>query len=181
MKMIGFDEVLGDSFFNKSYARTAWGVDDKAFFEQAADRVIELHQASQPFFATLLTVGTHHPYTVPATFRPRGVTDKRVRAYRWLDESVKAFVDRIHKEGVLKDTLVIFTSDESAGMGNDTDRWQRLLSHNWSFAIVLQPSVQPRSVGDLFGHVDLAISVVDALGLSLADSPYIGRSMFRDY
>ncbi|MBW2209984.1 MAG: sulfatase-like hydrolase/transferase [Deltaproteobacteria bacterium] len=63
MRKAGFEELVGDPWFERSYARSDWGVDDKAFFEQSLARVVELHDAERPFFATMLTVGP--PVYVP--------------------------------------------------------------------------------------------------------------------
>ncbi|MBW2405366.1 MAG: sulfatase-like hydrolase/transferase, partial [Deltaproteobacteria bacterium] len=83
MKKAGFEELVGDPWFGQSYARTDWGVDDKAFFEQSLRRVLELHAGDRPFFATLLTVGTHHPFTVPDGATAEGARSRQERAFRW--------------------------------------------------------------------------------------------------
>ena len=181
MRKAGFEELIGDAWFRQSYARTDWGVDDKAFFEQALQRVVELHQGDQPFFATLLTVGTHHPYTFPESFTPEGVAGEQARAFRWADDALEEFLVQLERAGVLRDTVVIVTSDESVGMAQASSSSQRLLSQSWSFAVVMLPEPQSVRVDDLYGHVDLALSVADLLGMEDQAKDFIGRSMFRQY
>ncbi len=181
MRKAGFDELVGDPWFRRSYARTDWGVDDKAFFEQAVDRVLELHRAEQPFFATLLTVGTHHPYTFPDWYEARSSDGRAARAFLWADEAVADFLARIEHEGVLEDTVVVITSDESAGTQNAANHSERLLSQSWSFAVVMLPKPQARRVDTLYGHVDLALSLADLLGMEARAKGFLGRSMFRRY
>lgn len=181
MRKAGFDEVIGDPWFRRSYARSDWGVDDKAFFEQAVERVIELHDADQPFFATLLTVGTHHPYIFPDAYRPEGVTSQQAKAFRWADDALAAFLERLERDGILRDTVVIVTSDESAGTPKASTSAERLLSQSWSFALVMFPEPQRQRVDTLYGHVDLALSVADLLGLEGQTEGFLGRSMFRRY
>ena len=181
MRKAGFDELIGDTWFQQSYARTDWGVDDKAFFEQALQRIVELHREDQPFFATLLTVGTHHPYTFPESFAPEGVAGEQARAFRWADDAVAEFLAQLEQEGILGDTVVIVTSDESAGTAQASSSSQRLLSQSWSFALVMLPERQAKRVDELYGHVDLALSVADLLGMEDRARDFIGRSMFRRY
>lgn len=181
MRKAGFDELIGDSWFRRSYARTDWGVDDKAFFEQAAQRVVELHRADQPFFATLLTVGTHHPYTFPESYAPAGVTSQQARAFRWADDALAEFVAQLEQEGILRDTIVIITSDESAGMTKASTSAQRLLSQSWSFVLVMLPEPRTMRVDALYGHVDLALSLTDLLGFEHSGTRFVGRSLFRRY
>jgi phosphoglycerol transferase MdoB-like AlkP superfamily enzyme len=181
MPKAGFDELIGDPWFERGYARTAWGVDDKAFFEQALRRIVELHAEPRPFFATLLTVGTHHPYTFPESLAPADVPDRQARAFRWADDAVVWFLEELDRRTVLRDTIVIVTSDESAGTKPAASAIQRLLSQSWAFVLFMLPEPLPKQIDDLYGHVDLAMSVADLLGMSDQARDFTGRSMFRTY
>jgi hypothetical protein len=181
MKKAGFDELVGDPWFEKSYARTDWGVDDKAFFEQSIDKVVSLHETSTPFFATLLTVGTHHPFTIPADAGGDGARSRQARAFLWADDALAAFLDELQRRGVLRDTIVIITSDESAGLARAESATQRLLSQSWSFVVVMLPIPQQKRIDTLQAHVDTALSVTDLLGIESVARQFLGRSWFRDY
>jgi arylsulfatase A-like enzyme len=181
MKKAGFEELVGDPWFERSYARTDWGVDDKAFFEQSLERVVELHEAKRPFFATLLTVGTHHPFTIPDAAMAVGTGSRQESAFRWADDALAEFLRQLERRGVLQDTVVIITSDESAGLAGAASATQRLLSQSWSFAVVMMPDPQARRIDTVYAHIDTALSVADLLGLEGQDEHFIGRSWFRDY
>jgi len=181
MKKAGFEELIGDPYFERSYARTDWGVDDKAFFEQSLARVIELHEAERPFFATLLTVGTHHPFTIPDTATAERARTRQERAFRWADDALADFLGDLDRRGVLDDTVVVITSDESTGLAQAASATERLLSQSWSFAIVMLPEPMPKRVNTLYAHVDTALSVTDLLGLQHQAQGFVGRSWFRDY
>lgn len=64
---------------------------------------------------TLLTVGTHQPYSAPFEYMERYDTPKQA-AVAYLDDALGAFLDNLERQGVLKDTLVVVTSDESHGI-----------------------------------------------------------------
>jgi arylsulfatase A-like enzyme len=181
MKKAGFEELVGDPWFERSYARTDWGVDDKAFFEQSLGRVVELHEAERPFFATMLTVGTHHPFTFPDSATAEGARSRQERAFQWADDGLAEFLAQLERRGVLRDTVVIITSDESAGLVQAASRTHRLLSQSWSFVIVMMPEPRAKRIDALYAHVDTALSVTDLLGLERQAKRFIGRSWFRDY
>ena len=180
MKKAGFDELIGDESFEKSYVRTDWGVDDKAFFEQALDRVIALHDADQPFFAAMLTVGTHHPLTFPDA-DPDESESRVARAFAYADDALDGFLESLEESGVLEDTVVIITSDESGGMVDSPVATARLLAQNWSFGVVMLPEPTKKKVDTLYQHADLALSVLDLLALRDDQADFIGRSWFREY
>ena len=181
MTKAGFTDVRGHEYYTHAYARSNWGVDDKAFFEQSLVAIQELDAGSAPWFATLLTVGTHHPYTVPQSFRTGTELDKDPHglAVRYLDDAVTTFVKQLEAAHVLDDTLLLITSDESFGVLTGFDDITQLLSFNWGFLIAKVPGEKPRVISEPHAQIDVAASVADYLGLG--PGPFAGRSLFREY
>lgn len=176
MPHIGFEQTLGLGWFkNKPYLEFPWGMDDKAYFEGALKHVSELRQAKKPWMLTLLTVGTHQPYSAPQEYLDRYPTAKQA-AIGYLDDAVADFLAGLEKQGVLKDTLVIVTSDESHGI--DDVR----LASAWGFNLILAPeqSQLPKLKNGTYGHVDLTASVLDYFDFQVPPN-LSGRSLFRDY
>ena len=176
MPRMGFDKTLGrDWFKNKPYIEFPWGMDDKAYFEGALGYVKQLRSKRQPWMLTLLTVGTHQPYSAPQDYLDRHPNAK-LAAIAYLDDAVADFLNALEKQGVLKDTLVIVTSDESHGVENVR------LASAWGFNLLLAPeqSKLPALKHGIYGHVDLTASVLDYFAFPVPAS-ISGRSMLRDY
>ncbi len=176
MPHIGFDSTHGLEWFsNANYLDFPWGKDDKAFFEGALEYVGQLKKQKQPWMLTLLTVGTHQPYSAPEEYLNRFDTPKQA-AVAYLDDAIGQFMDQLERQGVLKDTLVVITSDESHGI--DGVR----LASSWGFNLMLAPEQAqlPKLKSGTYGHVDLSASVLDYFGFQVPDS-LSGRSLFRDY
>ncbi|WP_437884207.1 LTA synthase family protein [Pseudomonas sp. LRF_L74] len=176
MPHIGFQHTYGrDWFRNKPYLEFPWGMDDKAYFEGALGYVEKLHGQKQPWMLTLLTVGTHQPYSAPSDYLQRYPSAKQA-AVGYLDDAVSDFLDNLDKLGVMKDTLVIVTSDESHGIEN------LRLASAWGFNLMLAPEKDglPRIHQGVYGHVDLTASILDYFALPIPDN-ISGRSMLRDY
>ncbi len=176
MPHIGFDATRGLEWFKKpAYLDFPWGKDDRSFFEGALDYVGQLRRKKQPWMLTLLTVGTHQPYSAPAEYLQRHKSPKQA-AVSYLDDALGRFLAELERQGVLKDTLVIITSDESHGI--DGVR----LASAWGFNLVLAPEQKqlPRIKSGVYGHVDLSASVLDYFGFP-APKALSGRSLFRNY
>ncbi|MGE7956155.1 LTA synthase family protein [Pseudomonas sp. NPDC089530] len=176
MPHIGFDATHGLEWFsNANYLDFPWGKDDKAFFEGALDYVGQLKKQKKPWMLTLLTVGTHQPYSAPEDYLNRFDTPKQA-AVAYLDDAIGQFMDQLERQGVLKDTLVIITSDESHGI--DGVR----LASSWGFNLMLAPEQAqlPKLKSGTYGHVDLSASVLDYFGFQPPDN-LSGRSLLRDY
>ncbi|ERO63668.1 hypothetical protein P308_27840 [Pseudomonas piscis] len=161
MPHIGFDSTHGLEWFNNpNYLEFPWGKDDKAFFEGALGYIDQLKKNKQPWMLTLLTVGTHQPYSAPEEYLERYDTPKQA-AVGYLDDAIGNFLEGLERKGVLKDTLVIITSDESHGI--DGVR----LASSWGFNLMLAPDQQllPHIKSGTYGHVDLSASVLDYFAL----------------
>jgi phosphoglycerol transferase MdoB-like AlkP superfamily enzyme len=176
MPHMGFEQTLGRSWFkNKPYLEFPWGMDDKAYFEGALKQVADLRQSKKPWMLTLLTVGTHQPYSAPQAYLDRYPSAKQA-AIGYLDDAVASFLDSLEQQGALKDTLVIVTSDESHGI--DDVR----LASAWGFNLILAPEQQqlPKLKSGVYGHVDLTASVLDYFDFQVPPN-LSGRSLFRNY
>ena len=177
MPRLGFDTVAGDRGEGEARLRTPWGIDDESFFSRAADEVRRLDSGEAPWMLTLLTVGTHHPFTVPTA---AGETTGLPAAIRFLDRAAVGFLDELSADGLLENTLVVVTSDESAGMPGEDDL-TRALTQNWGLAILMVPGEGPRQIEEPFAQSDLVLSVLDYVGRPDEASGFTGRSLFRVY
>lgn len=176
MPRMGFQTTQGrESITGPQDQLIAWGWDDKAFFAGALTKINTLRRHRQPWFLTLLTVGTHQPYGAPTAYLERYHSEKRA-ALAYLDDSVSEFLSRLKQSGVMDDTLVMVTSDESHGAGD------LRLSGAWGVNLIFAPERErlPRFKSGVYGHIDVETSVLDYLDLPITGG-IGGRSLFRDY
>ncbi len=180
MKNAGFDEIHGKEWFKTANAWSSWGLDDLAFFEQSVKMVDKLQNQEKSWFLTLLTVGTHHPYTVDTSWTREKSGDDFAKAIAYLDFSLDKFLKEIKKKGIFENTLIIITSDESNGL-KKANNIKRILSENWIPLVILTPNKEKKLVSDYYIQSDLPLSVLDYLGIKINSSNFIGRSFFRNY
>lgn len=179
MREIGFDVIKGESDFPGVRRGGEWGLDDATLFDIAAQRVEALRMEGKPWFLTVLTVGTHHPFMASPEWMRKANGDAYAASFMAADAAVGALLDRLEAAGALKDTLVIITSDESNAHSVQSGL-QGMLSTNHGFLLVLAPEAEPREERDYFVQADIPLGVLDYAGMA-EESGMGGRSVFRHY
>jgi len=176
MPTMGFQHVHGVEWFTeRTQSDFVWGTTDEEFFKGARKYVRNLQAANKPWLLSLLTVATHQPFAATEE-QARKYGSRKIATVALLDEAVSAFIEGLRQDGVLDNTLVIVTSDESHGeKGGD---WYS----SWGLGVVLTPEhdILPRIKRGTYGMVDIEASVLDYFNLPMPPS-IIGRSIFRDY
>ncbi len=179
-KAFGFQDIKGAGQLSGGVRlKSWWGLGDGDFFGQALQHIAQLQEARKPWFVTLLNVGTHHPYdTLPEEFA--GAGGPKQRAYRYMDASLREFVASLEDAGVLDNTLLIITTDESREVRAEQPGIRMVLPSNRGFLAMRLPARKQRRVVDgLFMQADMAVSLLDYID---APAPgVIGRSLFREY
>jgi arylsulfatase A-like enzyme len=174
MSAAGFRQVLGREYFRYQHVPFGWGPDDRAFFEQAADFIVDLDRQAVPWLVTLLTVGTHHPGAVPDEFAA-AFSSRREASVAYLDQALAEFYQRLEESGILDDTLLFFTSDESHGVpGQPFGRF-------WGLAVAHAPESRGTVNPGVFGLIDVPRSILDYLGLPGPAGGRATRSLFRKF
>ena len=179
MPFMGFQKVKGRESFppDKGYdfpTGFTWGASDKRFFEQVLPEIQQLNRNEKPWFATLLTVGTHHPYGVTKEQLSQHA-DAKFASVAAADEALNNLLNELNKTGVLDNTLVIVTSDEAHGVPN---HW---LGQNWGLFFALAPDINKHVKTDVYASLDTSNSILDYLGLYPQSKTLLGRSIFREY
>jgi phosphoglycerol transferase MdoB-like AlkP superfamily enzyme len=176
MKKMGYEKIVGDDSLRKGetiYGRNGWGVDDRSLYEYAYSEIKLLNEKSKPWFLSVLTAGTHHPFNVPGNNN-----SSYESAVRYSDKYLAELVRKLKKDGIDKNTLIILTTDEAQwsdrGAGFDN------FAANHGYLIIDPPGENKQKLqSDIFSQADIPASIMDYLGYP--DKVYYGRSLFRDY
>ena len=112
--LAGFDRYYGkNEFGDNRYNDGIWGIWDEPFLQFTAR---ELTNTPQPFFATVFTLSSHHPYNVPAHYE--GKFDKGTvpvhQCIMYTDNALRKFFENAKKQPWFNNTLFVFTADHSA-------------------------------------------------------------------
>ena len=90
-----------------------WGIYDEPYLQYY---VHQLSQSKQPFFSTVFTLSSHHPYNIPVHQKqlfPEGSLPIH-KTIRYSDYALKRFFETAQQTPWFKNTLFILTADHSS-------------------------------------------------------------------
>ncbi|MEO6884277.1 MAG: sulfatase-like hydrolase/transferase [Bacteroidia bacterium] len=122
---MGFDNFANFAGFDHYYGRTEyhndadydghWGIWDEQFFQFFAQH---LNKTKQPFFATIFSISSHHPYSIPDKyknkFKQQGDEYPILKTVRYTDFSLREFFKTISKMPFFDSTLFVITPDHAS-------------------------------------------------------------------
>lgn len=190
LRNVGF----GSQFTQESITENAWaqlgylGVDDRAMIAPALDWMKQQAVAGKPFFASLLTIATHHPYVSPGHIVP--VHDAAqaklgyLKAVRYTDAMLRELFAEMRKQGLLDNTLVVITGDHGEAFAEHGQ-----IAHNGSsyeegirVPLILHGPMlgEPRMIAGLRQHTDIMPTVLDIAGIKYS-GVLPGKSLSTDF
>lgn len=173
LRSIGFNSVIGNENYGKYYYRTKWGIDDRSLYKYAIIKLKSLKDKTKPFFLSLLTVTTHHPYP---NYKENKMGDKKA-AFQYASDAVSEFLDNLEKEGLRDNTLVIITGDEPASIPEQVRN--PLANSALEFIAIPPKGISIDKSLNYFSHSDIARTILDAVGVK--NNEIGGRNIFASY
>ena len=109
----GFNRFLELSDYQDPVFTNAWGVSDEDLFHRALEEFDELHETGQPFFAVLLTVSNHLPFTYPSG-RIAERAPLREHAVKYADWALGDFFSQARQHAFWPNTMFVVLGDHGA-------------------------------------------------------------------
>lgn len=111
----GFERVVDQNDFKQTGFTTVWGVADEELFDHALAEFDAMHAQGKPFFATVLTVSNHTPYTYPQGRIPENPDEqKRENAIKYADYAIGKFMRDARAHAFFENTVFVFLGDHGA-------------------------------------------------------------------
>jgi phosphoglycerol transferase MdoB-like AlkP superfamily enzyme len=112
-KLLGIDNYYGmDNYNNNSDFDGVWGIWDDKFLSYFAD---ELNNMKEPFFSSIFSCSSHHPFKIPKKFKNKFSKGKHPmhECVQYTDYSLKLFFNKVKNEKWFNNTLFIITADHT--------------------------------------------------------------------
>ncbi len=173
-----YDKVLDETDFSIKTFSTIWGVCDEDLFDNALMTFDSLHAQKKPFFATMITVSNHSPFTYPEgriPFNPQ--KQFRKFAVRYADYAIGKFIADAKSHEFFDSTLFVFMADHGARVYGR----QEIPMDSYEIPLLFYaPALFPAGSRNnrLGSQLDLAPTILDLLDFSY-NSSFFGRSMLR--
>lgn len=112
-KLLGIDHYYGKNEFNNDAEYDGiWGIWDEPFFQFFGQK---LNTFQQPFFSTIFSVSSHHPFKVPEKYK--GVFKKGplpvLECIGYTDMALRKFFDTAKTQPWFNNTLFIISADHA--------------------------------------------------------------------
>ena len=115
---LGFDIMTGKKDYRPG-KKVGLGLGDRPFLRQTARMITEL---PEPFFAHVITLSSHHPYTLPKEeitleldALRRTYLGRYFRSVHYVDRAVGEFLETLREEGILDRSMLIVLGDHDMG------------------------------------------------------------------
>ncbi|MDF2606176.1 MAG: Alkaline phosphatase superfamily protein [Bacillales bacterium] len=171
----------------------SWGLKDKEFFDQSVDM---LKNIPQPFYAKFLTLTNHFPFllseedkTIEEYNSGDKVVDKYFTTVRYLDESLKQFVQKLKDEGLYENSIIVFYGDHygisenhNAAMemylGKPITKFETVQLQKVPFLIHIPNQKKGQTISTVSGQVDIRPTLLNLLGIESKDLIQFGNDLF---
>ncbi|HQQ75803.1 MAG TPA: sulfatase-like hydrolase/transferase [Thermoanaerobaculia bacterium] len=147
----------------------------------AALNWLDKRPAGRPFFLWLHLFDPHDPYVPKEPFKSRYPGRPYDAVVAYTDSLVGDFRRALDERHLLKDSLVILTSDHGEGLGDHGETFHGFLVYDTTIhaALIVRPPGGVRGgrvVDRTVSHVDLLPTILDLVGLKAPENVH-GRSL----
>ena len=160
----GYDRFIEQKHFQHPTFTTAWGVCDEDLYDRSIRELRELSQSGTPFFATLLSVSNHKPYTYPRGRIPEDPkARRRENAVKYADYALGKFFRDARNERFWTNTIFAVVADHGARVYGE----QNIPIRSYEIPLlIVGPAVvrAPSRVGQLGSSLDVAPTVLGLIG-----------------
>ena len=153
-----------------------WGVCDEDAYRKVIRTLNEQSGDGKPFFAHVMTVSNHRPFTYPAgKIRIPNDSKSRAGGVLYTDYALGQFLAEASKQPWFENTVFLITADHCASSAGRTE----IPLHKYHIpALIFAPGfVAPHEVGGIVSQIDLMPTLLSLLNMNY-DSHFYGRSIF---
>ena len=198
-RTIMYNNMGYDRFFSKKDFTIdepmGWSLSDNSFFKQSLD---EMTSITLPFYSFLITLSSHHPYTIPKDKQGLDVGEfsdnifgNYLQSIHYVDDALGKFTEQMKKEGLWDNTILVVYGDHDNSIKdkpyyeqflgkslNDLDMEQ--IMNQVPLLVHLPDGSQAGEYSDPSGQLDMAPSLLHLLGIPSDSYHMLGNNLFVD-
>lgn len=196
---LGFQHYYDQSFFGKD-DMVFFGPSDEVLYAKSTDKLQEMDQEDKPFYAQIISMSAHHPFTIPENKYKMELPERYqgtfvgdyIRAQNYADYALGQMVDDLKQKGLWDDSMIVLYGDH---MGlpiysldhDDKELMKEIYGHEYSYTdmlniplIIAGSGVQHEQIRDeIGGQSDIMPTVANLLGISMKDHIHFGQDLLN--
>ena len=177
--LCGFDHYFGRfEYDNDEHFDKTWGILDEYFNPWTAKKMTEL---KEPFFSTLFTISSHHPYFIPEHMKDivtRG-PQKICASVNYGDHALRNFFNEAKKQPWFNNTVFVIMADHTPG---SVTKEYNQRTHLYQIPIMFYDPlgrIKPQKSERVFQQLDVLPTILDLLNIETSYYSF-GNSYFQD-
>jgi phosphoglycerol transferase MdoB-like AlkP superfamily enzyme len=173
--LAGYDHYYGRREYGPQDYDGYWGVYDHCFYRWFVDK---MNTMPQPFFTTLFTLSSHHPFKIPDELAGRLPEGHHpiLRTIAYADYSLRTFFEYARKQPWYSNTLFVITADHT-GAVLSTEYETRKGIYEIPLLFFLPGIIAPAENHSVAQQCDVMPSILGFLGI---EQPFVafGNNLF---
>ncbi len=181
-KMAGINDFVFQENYEAEVGKNdfdgKWGIWDSYFFPYIAQK---LSRNKEPFFSTVFSLSSHHPYKLPEAVAHNYAQGKHPihRTIRYTDDVLRQFFATVKHESWYANTLFVITADHTSGA--QTDKWLGAPYNSQIPIFFFTPNgaLPAQKENRVAAHVDIMPTILGIIG---NEEPYFcyGRNLLSE-
>ncbi|WP_106767355.1 LTA synthase family protein [Paenibacillus faecalis] len=200
---IGFDKYYDKSFFGEP-DKIFFGSSDEVLYSKTAEELKKMNESGKPFYAHVLSMTAHHPYTIPESKHKMTLPERYegtfagdyIRSQNYADYALGQFIEQLKKDGIWDDSLVIIYGDHLGlpiySLDNDDKELMKEIYGreyvssdmiNIPLMIYGEGYIEPMVMEQVGGQIDILPTIANLTGISLENQLHFGQDLInqKDY
>ncbi|QCT04689.1 sulfatase [Paenibacillus algicola] len=197
-KALGFDHYYDKAFFGEE-DQVFFGASDETLYRKTASQMKQLGEAEQPFYAQVISMTAHHPYTIPEEKHQMELPERYedtfvgdyIRSQNYADYALGQFMEQLKQDGIWEDSLIIVYGDH-LGLPiysldpDDKQLMREILGREYVTAdminipfMIYGEGIEPGVAPQIGGQIDILPTVANLTGASLEEQLYFGQDLLN--
>lgn len=177
-KQVGVNHYFGRAEYkNDQHFDGTWGIIDEEFLPWSARKMTEL---KAPFFSTIFTLSSHHPYYVPQKWKGKLKKGPHPLAetINYTDESLRLFFKEAQKQTWFNETIFVFVADHTPAAVAEKYAAKNEIFHIPIFIYDPSETLVRIQSDRYFQQIDIFPTVLDLLNIETTFFSF-GNSYFK--
>jgi|GEM_PF-79331 len=195
---LGWDRYYDDRFFGTEDA-VFFGASDDVLYRKTAGELERVMREGKPFYAQVVSMTAHHPFTLPEEKNTLALSDKYkgtfvgdyLQAQHYADEALGRFIEDLKARGIWRNSLVVIYGDHVGLPIYSLDRRElellaELIGHEYGYADMVNVPLLMLSDGAIYerhfegrigGQVDILPTIAALMDIPLNGYIHFGQNL----
>ncbi|ULO07845.1 LTA synthase family protein [Paenibacillus sp. 19GGS1-52] len=197
---LGWEHYYDHDFFGDEDT-FFFGASDEVLYRKTADKLKDMSAGGQPFYAQIISMSAHHPFTIPEEKYRMKLPERYegtfvgdyIRAQNYADVAFGQFVEELKANGLWDNSVIMIYGDH---MGlpiysldhDDKELMTEIYGHDYSYANMLNipliihggGNTDSQTLEQVGGEVDIMPTAAGLLGVSMENNLHFGQDLLSE-